>query len=102
MFLFIGSQMGIPALMVFVLIFAKLFIEGLRLSNIPDRIARTIALGCCALVVGFFAINMFGSRMVDICVNAYVWITIAVFAHIINEQRVASLGPVTSLKPIPT
>lgn len=91
MFLFIASQMGIPALMVFVLIFAKLFFEGARLSTIPDRFARTIALGGgCALAASVFAINMFGSRMVDICVTAYVWITIAVFAHVINEQRIAT------------
>ena len=101
MFLYIGSQMGIPALLVFVLIFVKLFFEGARLSSIPDRFARTIALGGgCAMAAAVFAINMFGSRMVDICVTAYVWITIAVFAHVIDEQRIAAAQRAKTPTPI--
>ena len=101
MFLFIGSQMGIPALMVFLLIFAKLFLEGARLSNIPDRFSRTIALGGGAgLAAAVFGINMFGSRMVDICISAYVWITIAVFAHVIDEQRIAAAQRAKTPTPI--
>jgi O-antigen ligase len=90
MFLFIASQMGIPALIVFLLIFIKLFIEGARLSGVQDRFARTIALGGgCALSAAMFAVNMFGSRMVDICVTGYVWITIAAFAHVVREYSAA-------------
>lgn len=90
MFLYIGSQMGLPALLVFVLIFARLFLEGARLSSLADRFGRTMALAACAMAAAVVATNMFGSRMVDICVTAYVWITIAAFAHIIKEQRVAA------------
>ena len=101
MYLFIGSQMGIPALMVFLLIFAKLFFEGARLSSVPDRFARAIALGGgCAMAASVLAINMFGSRMVDICVTAYVWITIAVFAHVIDEQRIAAAQRAKTPTPI--
>jgi O-antigen ligase len=87
MFLFISSQMGLPALIVFLLIFARLAYVGASLhKNAIHPFDKVIGLGGVGLAAGVMAINMFGSRMTDAEVMGYVWITIAVIAHLRKEQ----------------
>jgi putative inorganic carbon (hco3(-)) transporter len=87
MFLYISSQMGIPALLVFLLIFVYTAFLGMRLhAKAQDGFTRTIGLGAVSVSAAVFGINMFGSRMVDLNVMAYVWITIAALSHLWAEH----------------
>jgi O-antigen ligase len=88
MFLYICSQMGVPALLVFVLIFGRMFILGFRLHRaMPDPFGRTIGMTAAATVAGTIGVNMFGSRMVDISVMMYFWVLLAVTSHLWVEQE---------------
>lgn len=88
MYLYICSQMGIPTLVVFLLIIAYMFARAAKLhSRAADPFARAFGLGAAATAAGVLGINMFGSRMVDMNVMAYVWITIAVLSHLQVESQ---------------
>ena len=87
MFLFICSQMGLPTLFVFLLIFARLAYVGVSLhKHALHPFDKAIGLGGVGLAAGVMSINMFGSRMTDTIVMGYVWITIAVISHLRKEQ----------------
>jgi putative inorganic carbon (hco3(-)) transporter len=93
MFLYIASQMGLPALLAFLWIFWRLLRMSLSLSDrAHDTLLQGIGLGGAALVGGVLAVNMFGSRMVDIGVMAYFWIYLAAVCRLWTEQ--ASAAPV--------
>ena len=86
MFLFIASQFGLPCLLVFLLIFWRLFRTGLEVYKRSDHaFSGTIGLAAASMVPAVLMINMFGSRMVDIRVSIYVWITLAVVARLHAE-----------------
>lgn len=88
MYLYICSQMGIPALVTFLLIIWRLHSQGKKVYKAAtDGWERTIGLSCAALAVGVAGVNMFGSRMVDACVMAYVWLHLAVITHLWHEQK---------------
>jgi putative inorganic carbon (HCO3(-)) transporter len=90
MFLYIGSQMGLPALATFILIFLACFVRGARLAlRGQERTAQAVGLGGCAIAAAVFSVNMFGSRMVDVVVMGYVWITVVVLSHVLVEQGLA-------------
>jgi O-antigen ligase len=87
MYLYISSQMGIPALLMFLFILYRMFRLGTRLyRGSDDRFVRAVGMGAAAMVAGVLAINMFGSRMVSIDCNGYVWVYLAVLAHLWTEQ----------------
>ncbi len=87
MFLFISSQMGIPALIVFLLIFARMGYVGAYLHrHASDAYGKVIGLGAAGTAAGVIGVNMFGSRMTDIEVMVYVWVTIAVISHLWAEH----------------
>jgi hypothetical protein len=58
-------------------------------------------MGAASMVGGVLVVNMFGSRMVDVGVSAYVWILLAVLAHLRLETQAAAAPSVASpaLKP---
>lgn len=86
MFLYIASQMGIPALIVFLVLILRMAWIGLQVHRSGnDSFARTIGLGAIGTAAGVLGINMFGSRMTDVAVMAYVWITLAVVIHLWRE-----------------
>jgi O-antigen ligase len=86
MYLYIGSQMGIPALLVFLLILFRMFRQGGSIyRSALDSFARTIGMGGATMVAGLLAVNMFGTRMSSINVNGYFWIYLAVMAHLLVE-----------------
>jgi putative inorganic carbon (hco3(-)) transporter len=94
MFLFICSQMGLPALFVFLLIFARLAYVGASLhKHAIHPFDKAIGLGGVGLAAGVMGINMFGSRMTDTPVMGYVWITIAVISHLRKEQLAQRATP---------
>lgn len=88
MYLFICSQMGIPALVLLVLIFMKMFWLSRKVFyGHPSKSARAIALGGIALVPGVAAINMFGTRMLDISTINVLWIYMAVVIKFYCEMK---------------
>ena len=90
MYLYLTSQMGIPALIVLLLIFWRMYSHGMRLfRQSVDPFARSIGMGAAAMVTSIAVVNMFGSRMVDIAVTAYFWIYLAALAHLTAELREA-------------
>jgi hypothetical protein len=94
MFLFICSQMGIPALAVFLLIFIRMAYIGARVhKHESEPFGKVIGLGAVGTAAGVLAVNMFGSRMTDAEVMAYVWITIAVLSHLWRELEARRAVP---------
>ena len=88
MYLFVASQMGLPALFAMLMVMFRLGWLGLQLARkSPDWMASAIGMGACSTVVGGLVVNMFGSRLGDLSVMAYVWLTLAVVSHLIVEMR---------------
>jgi O-antigen ligase len=88
MFLYICSQMGIPALILFLLVLYGMHRLGTALyRGGRDPFTRVIGMGAAAMVIGILAVNMFGTRMVSIDCNGYVWIYLAVLAHLWMEHK---------------
>lgn len=86
MFLYVASQMGVPALIVFLWLLWRTYALGAGVyRSAGDGFGRAIGMGGAAMVPGLVAVNMFGSRMVDIGVNAYFWVYLAVLAHLWRE-----------------
>ncbi|HEB59559.1 MAG TPA: O-antigen ligase family protein [Gammaproteobacteria bacterium] len=87
MYLWVASQMGIPALILFVAVIARMFFLGWSMRSDPDRFIRAMAIAAAAMSGGVAAINMFGSRMTNIEVDGYFWVFLAVLAHLKVESR---------------
>ena len=86
MYFFISSQMGIPALILFLLILYRKYTMSANIArNHQDHFARAIGIGGVAMVGGIAAVNIFGSRMVNIEVCGYFWIYLAIIMHITTE-----------------
>jgi putative inorganic carbon (HCO3(-)) transporter len=90
MYLWVSSQMGIPAVVMLLLILARMYFLGARLyRRHPEAFARAIGLGGVATAAGAALVNMFGSRMVSIDVDGYIWVYLAVMAHLRAEAEKA-------------
>ncbi len=85
MYLFISSQMGIPAMILFLLVLARMFFLGWGMRSDPDTFIRGMAIAAAAMSGSIAVINMFGSRMINIEVDGYFWIFLAVLAHLRTE-----------------
>jgi len=85
-YLYISSQMGIPALILFLMIIYKHYSMSVFLArHSQERFVRALGIGGAAMAGGVAAINIFGSRMVNIEVCGYFWIYLAVIMHLIYE-----------------
>lgn len=90
MFLYAASNMGVPNLVVFVLILAALVWRGWALyRNATLDIDRIVGLSAVTLVAGLVGVNMFGTHVIDTAVDVFLWITIAVVAHLLPASRTA-------------
>jgi len=88
MYLFLASQMGVPAVIALLVIFGRMYFQGVRLyRRSGESFARAIGMGGAAMVTCIAVANMFGSRMVDIAVTAYFWIYLAALSHLTVELR---------------
>lgn len=86
MFLYVASQMGLPALAVLLWLLWRTYRAGARLHrDAPDPFGRAVGMGASAMAAGIVGVNMFGSRMVDIAVTGYFWIYLAALAHLTRE-----------------
>lgn len=87
MYLYLSSEMGIPALLLFLLLLYGFFRCALRVyRTADDNSSRVIGLGGLTMVAGVVAINMFGTRMVNSDVSGYFWIYFAVLIALLRER----------------
>jgi putative inorganic carbon (HCO3(-)) transporter len=93
MYLYLSSQMGIPAVVLFVMLLWRLGSVGIRVyRGSEESFARVAGMSGAALAAAALLLNMFGSRMVDICVSVNFWITLAVVSRLwmdIEARRMA-------------
>ncbi|MEY4563800.1 MAG: hypothetical protein RLZZ618_3077 [Pseudomonadota bacterium] len=88
MYLFVATQFGTVGLLALLVVLLRGFWLSLRLArDANEPFARALGMGACATVAGALVINIFGSRLVDLCVMGYIWMTFAVISHITVEQR---------------
>ena len=82
MYLYLTSQMGIPAAVLLLLILWKMGSLGARVYRASEQpFERVVGMTATALAASAFLVNMFGSRMVDICVSVNFWITLAIVSR---------------------
>jgi putative inorganic carbon (hco3(-)) transporter len=86
MYLYLTSQMGIPAALLLLLIMWRMGVLGARVYRASDQnFERVVGMTATALAGSAFLVNMFGSRMVDICVSVNFWITLAIVSRLWME-----------------
>jgi O-antigen ligase len=86
MYFWIATQLGLPALGVFALIFIQTYFVGVRLARRhPEPFARAMGVAAAGMMAGIAVVNIFGSRMTSVAVYCYVWIFLAAFAHLHAE-----------------
>ena len=86
MYLYLTSQMGIPAAVLLLLLMWKMGRLGARVYRASDqRFERVVGMTATTLAGAAFLVNMFGSRMVDICVSVDFWITLAIVSRLWME-----------------
>jgi len=77
-YLYVASQMGLPALVIFFCILAYAFYMGWRLSkNRDDTYIRAMGISGASAVVTYAAVCMFGSRATNPEFTAYFWVMVA-------------------------
>lgn len=81
-YLIIAAEMGIPALLVFLLIIGMMFWQALRLyQSTKDPFAKSFALGWLGGIFAMLISNMFGSRLDAQEVSSYLWIIAALIVR---------------------
>ncbi|OZB75205.1 MAG: O-antigen polymerase [Thiomonas sp. 14-64-326] len=91
MFLYAASNMGVPSLITLLLIIGALAFRGwfvYKKSTVD--IDRIIGLGAVTLVAGLVAVNMFGTHIIDTSVDVFLWIYIAIVAHLFDPKQLIS------------
>lgn len=88
MFLYVSSQMGVPALLILLVILWRMFRCGAAVHRLhADPFGRAAGLACAGMVAAQLAINMFGSRMTELETSGFLWIYMAVLAHLWREVQ---------------
>lgn len=87
MYLYIASQMGIPAIILFIAIFVRLYFQSRKLFRLSDQhMIQGVALGGTCVAASVLTINMFGSRMINVEVSSYAWIYCLVIGFLIANN----------------
>jgi O-antigen ligase len=93
MYLYLSSQMGIPAVVLLLLIMWRMGSLGYQVyRRTEDKFSRVVGMSATTLAATAFLVNMFGSRMVDICVSVNFWITLAIISRLwmdVEARRMA-------------
>lgn len=77
-YLYVSSQMGLPALVIFLCILVYAFYMGWRLSkNRDDTYIRAMGITGASAVITYAAVCMFGSRATNPEFTAYFWVMVA-------------------------
>lgn len=88
MYLYIGSQMGLPALVLFIVVLGYAFFLGRVLSqHRDDRFIRAIGIGGASATVCYSVICMFGSRAVNLEFTSYFWMYLAILQVLYRETK---------------
>jgi len=88
MYLYIGSQMGVPALLAYLGLLGWSFWLGCYLSRHGrDRFVRAIGIGGGSATGCFAVICLFGSRAVNLEFTAYFWATLVVMQVLYQAHR---------------
>ncbi|MBX2839704.1 MAG: O-antigen ligase family protein [Gammaproteobacteria bacterium] len=94
MYLYLASQMGLPALALFLIILMVMFHMGRVLSrNREDLFVRAIGIGGAALAACYGAVCIFGSRAVNAEFTLYFWVYFVVLQVLMNGQKQALSKP---------
>ena len=96
MYLYLGSQMGLPTLSLFLFILGYSFWLGRSLSkNNEDRFIKAIGIGGASATACFAVVNIFGSRAVSLNFSVYFW----TFLVVMQVLRQAQLDRETASRP---
>ena len=86
MYLYIGSQMGLPSLALFLLILGYSFNLGrLHAGNENDRFIKAIGIGGASATACYAVVCIFGSRAVALNFTAYFW-TMLVVMQVLKQK----------------
>ena len=78
-YLMIGSEMGIPALMVFLTILLYMIRTAWRsYRTSPDLYWKTISICALCSITSLVITNMFGSRVFSLVLTGYLWMLVAI------------------------
>ena len=87
MYLYLGSQMGLPTLSLFLFILGYSFWLGRSLSkNKTDRFIKAIGIGGASATACFAVVNIFGSRAVSLNFSVYFW-TFLVVMQVLRQAQ---------------
>lgn len=86
-YLYVASQMGLPALVVFLFILMFAFSMGWRLSkHTDDTYIRAVGIAGASSVATYAAVCMFGSRAVNPEFTAYFWVMVVCMQVLISSD----------------
>lgn len=98
MYLYIGSQMGLPSLSLFLLILGYSFYLGRWLSKVEDdQFIKAIGIGGASATVCFAVVCVFGSRAVSLNFTVYFWAYLGVMQ--ILKQKLTEAAQLLDEKP---
>lgn len=84
----IAAEMGIPALVVFIMVMGLCFLRGYRLyGKIADPFLKAVVLGYVGSVVGLFVANLFGSRLDSEEITTQFWAMTACVMLLWRHER---------------
>ncbi len=95
MYLYLASQMGLPALVLFLYIMGFMTYLGYKLSrNRVDKFARAVGIGGASAAACYAIVCIFGSRAVNSDFTLYFWVYFVVMAVLYRDiiQRKATSG----------
>lgn len=99
MYLYIGSQMGLPALSLFLLILGYSFYLGrLHSRNKTDRFVRAIGIGGASATACYAVVCIFGSRAVSLDFTAYFW-AMLVIMQVLKQKQIEAENEAKGAKP---
>lgn len=88
MYLYISSQMGIPALVLFLLILLNMFEMGRKISrNTEDEYIRALGIAGAGIAVCMAIVNLFGSRFINIDFTCYFLVYYIVLQIFLKDIR---------------
>jgi len=86
MYLYLGSQMGLPSVILFLFILLFSVFMGFRLARSRiDRFSRAIGVGGASAAVCYAIVCVFGSRAVNADFTAYFWFYFVVMAVLYRD-----------------
>jgi len=88
MYFYMSTQMGIPAVILFIALMVQLYFRGRSVySQYETPFIKAIGIGAVCTAIAVIVINVFGSRMVNLEVTAFVWLYSIVLAKLTDEKQ---------------